>query len=90
MIRVPAYLATSSVPARRVVTGVVPIAGLPPGDHVIRGVVLLDGKPVGQVTRTLRKARSSSFLEGACPRRTTALLQQGDILGDCRLPTIDS
>ena len=58
MIRVPAYLATSSDPARRVVTGVVPIAGLPPGDHVIRGVVLLDGKPVGQVTRTLRKARS--------------------------------
>ena len=45
-------------PARRVVTGVVPIAGLPPGDHVIRGVVLVDGKPVAQVTRTLRKARS--------------------------------
>ena len=57
-IRVPAYLGTSTDPGRRVITGVVPIAGLPPGDHVIRGVVLVDGKEVAQVTRTLRKARS--------------------------------
>jgi hypothetical protein len=29
---------------------------LAPGDYVMRAVVLLDGKPVGKVTRTLRKA----------------------------------
>jgi hypothetical protein len=33
------------------------IGDLAPGDYLMRAVVLLDGKPVGRVTRTLRKAR---------------------------------
>jgi len=33
------------------------IDNLPPGDYVMRAVVSLDGKPVGKVVRTLRKAR---------------------------------
>jgi len=33
------------------------IAGLPPGDYLMRATVTLDGKPVGRVMRTLRKAR---------------------------------
>jgi len=40
---------------RRVILGGVPIDQLPAGDVVLRMVVSLDGKPVGQVTRTLRK-----------------------------------
>jgi hypothetical protein len=33
------------------------IDGLAPGDYLIRAVVLLDGKPVGKVVRTLRKVK---------------------------------
>ena len=33
------------------------IDNLPPGDYLMRAVVLLDGKPVGRAVRTLRKAR---------------------------------
>jgi hypothetical protein len=40
---------------RRVILGGVSILQLPPGDVLFRMVVSLDGKPVGQVTRTLHK-----------------------------------
>jgi VWFA-related protein len=33
------------------------IGALPPGDIIIRAVVTMDGKPVGSVTRTLRKTK---------------------------------
>jgi hypothetical protein len=33
------------------------VDSLPPGDYLMRAVILLDGKPVGRVMRTLRKAR---------------------------------
>jgi hypothetical protein len=33
------------------------IDNLPPGDYLMRAVVLLDGKPVGRAVRTLRKTR---------------------------------
>jgi hypothetical protein len=33
------------------------IGDLPPGDYLMRAVVLLDGKPVGKAVRTLRKAK---------------------------------
>jgi VWFA-related protein len=39
---------------RRVATGDVPIAGVAPGDYVIRAVVKLDGRVVGQAMRTIR------------------------------------
>jgi VWFA-related protein len=54
-LRVPAYLAATNDPARRIATGVVPIASLPPGDYLVRGLVLVDDKPIAQVTHTLRK-----------------------------------
>lgn len=55
IVRVPAALVLTSDPTRRTVSGVVPIAAEPPGDYVVRGVVSLDGKPLGHVTATLRK-----------------------------------
>jgi hypothetical protein len=33
------------------------IDNLPPGDYLMRATVSLNGKPVGRVTRTLRKAK---------------------------------
>ncbi len=43
---------------RRTITGTVPIASLPPGDYLVRVVVSVDGRPVGQSTRMLRKTPS--------------------------------
>jgi len=40
---------------RHVALGGIPIGALPPGDIVVRAIVSIDGKPVGRVTRTLRK-----------------------------------
>jgi hypothetical protein len=45
---------------RRMVIGALPIAPLPPGDYTIRAIVSVDGRPVGRVTRTLRKTPSGS------------------------------
>lgn len=41
---------------RWMVIGAIPIAALAPGDYVVRAIVNLDGRPVGRVTRTLRKS----------------------------------
>jgi VWFA-related protein len=41
---------------RRMVVGAIPIAPLAPGDYVVRAIVSVDGRPVGRVTRTLRKS----------------------------------
>jgi hypothetical protein len=41
----------------RTAFGLLPIGDLPAGDYLIRARVHLDGKPVGQVTRTLHKGR---------------------------------
>ena len=43
-------------PERRMITGTLPIATLPPGDYVVRAIVSLDGRPIGRVLRTLRKS----------------------------------
>jgi hypothetical protein len=40
---------------RHVALGGIPIGALPPGDIVVRAIVRVDGKPVGRMTRTLRK-----------------------------------
>jgi VWFA-related protein len=47
---------TAAAADRRMVTGAIPIAPLAPGDYVVRAIVSVDGRPVGRVTRTLRKA----------------------------------
>ncbi len=46
----------SSDDARRAFGGFA-IDSLAPGDYIMRAIVTLDGKPVGRVVRTLRKAR---------------------------------
>ena len=43
---------------RRTITGSVPIASLPPGDYLVRVVVSVGGRPVGQSVRILRKTPS--------------------------------
>jgi hypothetical protein len=40
----------------RIAYGVFPLAPLPPGDYLVRAVVAVDGRVVGRVERTLRKA----------------------------------
>lgn len=41
--------------SRVVATGSVPIGALPPGDYVVRGVIILEDGTTGRVVRTLRK-----------------------------------
>jgi VWFA-related protein len=41
---------------RRAAVGALPIAALAPGDYVVRAIVSIDSRPVGRITRTLRKA----------------------------------
>ena len=41
---------------RRAALGVIDLATLAPGDYVVRAVVSLNGKEIGRVSRTLRKA----------------------------------
>jgi len=41
---------------RHAALGGIPIGALPSGDIVVRAIVSIDGKPVGRVVRTLRKA----------------------------------
>jgi hypothetical protein len=41
----------------RIAFGGFSIGSLPPGDYLMRAVVILDGKPVGKVVRTLRKTQ---------------------------------
>jgi hypothetical protein len=43
---------------RRAVVGALPIAALAPGDYVVRAIVSVDSRPVGRITRTLRKSTS--------------------------------
>jgi len=47
----------SSEDARMAIGGFA-IESLPPGDYLMRAVVSLNGKPVGKVTRTLRKTKA--------------------------------
>src|SRR6185503_2240098 len=53
--RTPLAFEPTSDPARFTASAAVPIGGLPPGDYVVRAMVGVDGKPMGRVTRVLRK-----------------------------------
>ncbi len=57
IVRTPGTLTVTGDSTRRA-SGVVPIAALPPGDYIVRGIVSIDGTPIGQVHRTLRKSAS--------------------------------
>jgi len=52
---VPATITASKSGDLRVAYGGFTISALQPGDYLVRVNVTLDGKPVGQITRTLRK-----------------------------------
>ena len=54
MTGVPRVLSQDS--DRRIAIGALPIAALPLGDYVVRAIVSIDGRPVGRITRTLRKS----------------------------------
>jgi hypothetical protein len=56
LVRVPGIVVETRQPDLRRASGVVPLAGIAPGDYVVRAVISIDGKPAGQVTRTLRKS----------------------------------
>jgi VWFA-related protein len=43
---------------RRTVSGTLRVNALPPGDYVVRAIVSVAGRPVGEVTRVLRKSPS--------------------------------
>jgi hypothetical protein len=49
---------SSATAERHTITGTLPIAGLAAGDYLVRVVVSVDGRPVGEVARTLRKTFS--------------------------------
>lgn len=56
IVSAPANLRPTSTPERQIAIGALPIAGILPGDYIIRVVVTDDGRPLGRATRTLRKA----------------------------------
>ena len=56
MATAPARVSPPRDDGRRIVLGEIPIGSLRPGDHLVRVVVSVDGKSVGRVVRTLRKA----------------------------------
>ena len=58
IVRTPGTLTVTRESGVRRASGVVPIAALPPGDYIVRGIVSLDGNAIGQVHRTLRKSAS--------------------------------
>jgi hypothetical protein len=51
----PAGVGVPGTDGRRVVLGKIPIDKLRPGDYLVSVVVNVEGKPVGRVSRTLRK-----------------------------------
>jgi len=57
LVRVPGTIAATADVQRRRATGVVPVANLAPGDYILRGVLSLNGAPIGKVTRVLREAQ---------------------------------
>jgi hypothetical protein len=52
--RVPGTIVPSADGNGATANGVVPIGGLASGDYVVRGIVSLDGRPVGRVARPLK------------------------------------
>jgi hypothetical protein len=55
IIATPLAIQASQDAGRFTAQGAVPIGALPPGDYVVRALVGVDGQPIGQVTRTMRK-----------------------------------
>lgn len=53
--RVPGTIVPSADGNSATANGVVPIGALTRGDYVVRGIVSLDGRPVGRVARPLKK-----------------------------------
>lgn len=56
ILTMPGLVEPTGDPSRSVVTAVLPIVNLAPGDYVVRATITLAGHPSGRVLRTLRKA----------------------------------
>jgi VWFA-related protein len=57
VLTLPAAIAETSDPNRRIATAAIPVGSLPAGDYSVRAIVSIPGQPSGRVVRTLRKAR---------------------------------
>ncbi len=55
LVTMPGLIEQTPVPTRAIVSAVLPIADLPPGDYVVRVTITPDGQPAGRVVRALRK-----------------------------------
>lgn len=58
LVTMPGLVEPSDDPSRRIVTAVLPIRDLAPGDYVVRATLTPAGQPSGRVVRTLRKIGS--------------------------------
>lgn len=58
VLTMPGLVETTGDPSRSVVTAVLPIENLAPGDYVVRATITVAGYPSGRVLRTLRKTGS--------------------------------
>ena len=50
----------TSEPDRFILSASVPLAGLAPGDYIVRATVAVEGEPEGTLMRTLRKIKPGS------------------------------
>ncbi|MCC7186028.1 MAG: hypothetical protein IT185_07315 [Acidobacteria bacterium] len=65
VLTMPGLVEASAVPTRVLVTAVLPISQLAPGDYVVRVTVTPEGRPGARLTRTLRKVGVQSIKEPA-------------------------
>jgi len=65
LVTMPGLVEQTPVPTRAIVSAVLPIAGLPPGDYVVRVTITPEGQPAGRVVRALRKTLAHPLKESA-------------------------
>ena len=61
ILTMPGLVEITPDATRAVVTTVLPIADLAPGDYVVRATIMPEGQPSGRVLRVLRKIRAVRF-----------------------------
>jgi len=61
ILTMPGLVEMAPDATRAVVTTVLPIADLAPGDYVVRATIMPEGQPFGRVLRVLRKIRAITF-----------------------------
>jgi hypothetical protein len=61
ILTMPGLVEMTPDATRAVVTTVLPIADLAPGDYVVRAIIMPEGQPSGRVLRALRKIAAGKF-----------------------------